>query len=364
MKRTLATTLIIFFVSFLAYSQSPKKLYISKQTGEMTVLTGNITQKTKENESVSAVITTSGPIKYSVTPSELSLGSNQEKTWIGTVYPDIGKSPEAGHSAEAKLTGNYDIKYIKGQINDGITGLILKEGHPLSNNGSTTLNYVVYSIKTTLEDTVFYLCDGNFTLHATGYPAGGKYEWMTKGGAIKLIQQPDSSSIKVLANFDYKNLPQNHPQDTIIVKYSFGNVSYSANCLVKIPEELTDDMSTCKEKMLRPGYNGNVGNTTGIPDEIANQYGFTAANQAHDTCYGDCNAGKNKCDSIWLASLTHQCEGLTTAEASQCIKFAATMYSTVVNEGYAWYEAAQKESCICCKKNEEQSPNPKTNQKN
>lgn len=354
-KEKLLIWIYTLLIPIVTFGQIP--IYVSKQTGQFTKFQGSSQLSTKGQESINASLTFEGPLTYSLSPSSFTIGPNSTGSFDGSIFPKMDACPESGNSTNATLICNYSRTYAKGGVFDVPSGTWLRSQSKVVENDVKKTQFIIHSIGAEFEKSSFELCNGNLLLEPSVYPKGGKVSWKTKGNYTKLVfLDGDSSKAFVEINFNTNNYPNFPAMDSITVTYSFGDVTYSSTCKVSIPYELSNDPNGCAIKIVRPGYTNLGINTTGIPNELATQYHFTAANAAHDSAYGICNYIKSNADSAWLISLLHQCSGLTgDSNASECIKLAATMYSVVVNEGYKWYNDAQNEGCICCKKKEDET---------
>ena len=144
-----------------------------------------------------------------------------------------------------------------------------------------------------------------------------------------------------------------------------------------VPNEM-DPSGNCGTKIPRPGYtptsNGcgpaNPGwlNTI-IPEGFfasLGGYNFGPACDAHDICWGTCNADKNACDRAFLVGLKSQCDlwvdqlygpggafswigpgRLKEMDRRACYADANMYHFAVANGGNSAYQAAQDEACIC-----------------
>jgi hypothetical protein len=240
-------TLLIIVVCSLAYSgyaQQVVPLYISKQTGKSVDYTGSYSKSTDEYEQGNMEITTTGPITYTITPSEINIETNSTKNWNGKVSGDVANGPEPGNSAEATMKGDGHIQYSRPREAGGGTvisshqcngcsyhGEGVKGDHDVvSEEKTSTMKFMVHSIKVDAPDTVIMCTNSTKVVAATGYPASGKYKWSASGPV----------SIDGSSESDQVTLKSGNVRGTteISVEYSFGNVSYTKKVavVVKAPE--------------------------------------------------------------------------------------------------------------------------------
>jgi hypothetical protein len=124
------------------------------------------------------------------------------------------------------------------------------------------------------------------------------------------------------------------------------------------------DLSVCPNRVAttNPNYN-NTPNGCGakggekFPDGMGKKgTEFLEACNAHDVCWGTCNADKAACDTAFRTGLLAGCaeawgdgsENLPTFEG--CNRIAEAFYFAVgfTAEGRAAYDSAQKQACDCC----------------
>ena len=126
----IAALLVVLFLPNLN-AQSVISLYVSKETGAYSKHSGSQSKSTDKYESGSVTLSTTGPIKYTVTPSTYSIGTEETKTWTGEIFPDTGAAPAPGSSADASITGNYDVKFSRPQgVGSGGTVLSTHQCYP------------------------------------------------------------------------------------------------------------------------------------------------------------------------------------------------------------------------------------------
>ena len=233
----------------LTAQESGGSLYMSKQTGEYSTLTGSGSKTTDKHESGSVTITNTGPISWSVDPSEFSISPEETKNWTGTVQPDVAAGPAPGSSAEATITGDYDVNFSR-PAGTGSGGSVTStyscgeggcsyhtEGsgdHEMVNKtGTIDRTLTVYSIEVTLPDTICLTQNetGNSasgTGTATPYPTGGgTYEWTVVSGPLTLTN--DQSQTVSIESSD-----ASATDGKVKVKFTIEGVSYEAEAYVKV----------------------------------------------------------------------------------------------------------------------------------
>lgn len=94
-------------------SSTPVALHYCSATRSSANSSGSFNHTTDSFETGNMIITTSGPIAYTVSPADLSMGTNSTQNWIGSIYIDTTNAsfPAQGDSTTATLTGNYTITY-------------------------------------------------------------------------------------------------------------------------------------------------------------------------------------------------------------------------------------------------------------
>ena len=87
----LLTTLLLLAAPRAGFAQVP--LYVSTQTGETSSYSGSYTHTTQDGEWGSIDIHGSGPITWSISPSDFSIGAEETKTWTGQIQADAASAP-------------------------------------------------------------------------------------------------------------------------------------------------------------------------------------------------------------------------------------------------------------------------------
>lgn len=248
-KYTIVFLLTIGFGQ-ISQSQDTTKLYYSQQTGEKTQKTGSQGKSTDKHEYGNVGYSTIGPIQVTITPNDLSIGTNESKTWTGIVEPT---NLEAGSMQSAKITANYDVHFSRPsggggggsvvstyQCGDGSStgGCTFHGGVPgdhqlMHQIGSEEINFMVYSLKVILPDTICIspATDGsagsNGSQAGTVFPEidGATYEWSVISGPITLTNT-DQKTVSIV-------LSDNTLIGEIQLKYIIEGVSYTKKAFVK-----------------------------------------------------------------------------------------------------------------------------------
>jgi hypothetical protein len=213
----------------------PSTLYISKQTGQSTSFKGSVSKTTDKYEHGSLVLQTNGPISITVNPQDLSIGTNQTKTWTGTVKGDAVNGPAPGTSSTATISGNYDTHFSRpygtgsgGDVED--TYYCAEEGstgdgcayhgnnrgkHELIHKiGTENLSFTVYSIQIKIDDIACAatLNSDELTLNATTFPSGGTITWTlpdgskATGNGIKVKTNGLGAAFNISATFEIEGI--------------------------------------------------------------------------------------------------------------------------------------------------------------
>ncbi len=205
-----------------------QKLYVSKQTGEYSSYTGSQSKTTDKNENGTVTITTQGPILYSVTPNDFTIGPNETKTWVGKVYPDVSNSPAPGLSAPAKLNGHFQVHFKSGGIWDAEENRWVQEGKVSDQSGDVPFDFNVYSIKVSIPDTICIGQSKTGEVDALPYPEndGGSFSWSVLSGTAVSLSNTNSKTVTIKLNDTTSLTP-------IKVVFVIQGVSYSAVAMVK-----------------------------------------------------------------------------------------------------------------------------------
>lgn len=195
MKRSFKNCVLLLFAFLLSVhpSHAQQIFYTSVQGKQVDGgYTGSYSKSTDNYEHGTTTLTKSGPIVYSVTPAGLTIGTNESKTWNGTVTADPDNIPAAGTTVPAKLSANYTIGYSRPKGAGGGGAVISThecggcayhgegnkgEHEVVEKNGTDSLTFSVVSIQLNIEgkDSV---CEGDTVIFtATEYPGGGTTTW-------------------------------------------------------------------------------------------------------------------------------------------------------------------------------------------
>ncbi len=230
------------------WAQSSTPLYISKQTGEKSKFNGSNSKTTDKFESGSVKIKKTGPINYTVTPNELSIGPEQTKTWQGEVSPETHGAPPAGKSANANISGDYKVTYSR-PAGTGSGGTVKStyscgsggggcEFHGNSGGtheivektGTESIDFTVYSIKVTLPDTICLSSSAGTSaqgvVNAVSFPgSGGSFAWKSLSNDITITNGNTQAATLTLS--DTTKTGQ------VEVKFTIEGVSYKTTAFVK-----------------------------------------------------------------------------------------------------------------------------------
>ncbi len=245
MKKSYILFLCTFSLPMFCFGQSAGSLYLSKQTGEFSRLTGTGSKSTDRYENGTVTMSHTGPISWSIDPSDLSISPNESKSWSGDVQPDVAAGPSPGSSVEATITGDYDVNYSRpaGTGSGGTVTSTYSCGdscwyHPTGGDheivnrvGTIERSLTVYSIEVTLPDTICLKkadsgnsASGDGT--ATPFPAsGGSFEWTVISGPFTLTN--DRSQVVSISTNDTLATGK------VKVKFTIEGVSYEAEAYVK-----------------------------------------------------------------------------------------------------------------------------------
>ncbi|MCO6475637.1 MAG: hypothetical protein J5I94_03400 [Phaeodactylibacter sp.] len=244
--KNLALVLLCLLPFLLAGQPSSGALYLSKQTGKFSTLSGSGSKSTDQHESGTVTISHTGPITWTVTPSDISISPNESKSWSGTIQPDMTAAPEPGASAEATIRGDYDVNFsrpagagtvgaITGVYSCGDSCWYHPSGgsHELVNHtGFIERAITVYSIEVKLPDTIC-LAKSQTANSATGaataesFPAGGgSFEWTVLNGPVTITNGNSQA-----ASFELTDTTVTDAR--VKVKFTMEGVSYEAEAPVK-----------------------------------------------------------------------------------------------------------------------------------
>jgi hypothetical protein len=211
-------------------SGSNTSLYLSKQTNQYSSFTGSDSKTTDKHENGSVIVSTSGPIKYSVTPADFSIGPNQTKTWTGIISPDMSAAPAAGSSASGSITGHFQVHYKVGGVFDPSTGKWVVDGVDKDTSGDVTENFTVYSIKASLPDTICIGSSMQGSATVVTFPANGEgatYNWEIIGTSIAIsLTNTNSQTVSI-------SMADSSIMVPIKVTYTIQGVEYSTTSIVK-----------------------------------------------------------------------------------------------------------------------------------
>jgi len=345
--------ILLLLSGHTSWGQSGIPLYLSTQTGEFTSYSGEAERSTGKYEQGQASLSLQGPIKFSLDPGNIVIGQDEKKQWHGKIYPDLINAPKPGSSDSASLMANFNIEYIKGKVVSLTTGQDKRQGVEVVTKGIAVAKFTVYSVSVKFSQHIYNICEQGIGIKAAVYPAGGEFSWKSLDGAVKLIPSGATGGMNAVPIFDYKNI-KGPDRDTVVVKYKISGVNYSDTCIINLPSEIGDVQVVSGNRIKRPGYVPKGKYESPIPESIAKAFHFTPCINSQDSCYGDCNSYRNKCDSALLSCMLTQCrDEPNDSLRKKCTQLSAAMYKTVDEWGSRHYQMAQKEGCINCRKEEE-----------
>lgn len=246
-------TQLIFLLLFIPCSLDAQiPLYISKQTGEKSSYSGSRSKTTDQYESGSVNIVVEGPVEYTLTPNQTSIGPEETVHWQGSVRAS-GTAPAPGNSADAKIKGNYNVTYSR--VGDGTGPDVVstytstnEDGeevtHEIVNKtGTESRDFKVYSIKVKM-DAPHKVCKGDTVkLKATGYPDVGYYDWSNgKTGEEIELKLNNTKTFKVTYSIEEVTYSD---QKQVLV-FAPGSWEVQASQSAEIPSTIMDKINYYK----------------------------------------------------------------------------------------------------------------------
>lgn len=224
-------------------------IYISKQTGQSSNFNGSYAKQTDNFEQGTVSLSTSGPLVYGVTPNDLSIQPNQNKSWDGNVTGNVASAPDPGNSVNAQLIANYDIQYSR-PYGVGTNGSV-QSTYYCSDNGSASGNggcafhgttpgaheivrdagqkavdFTVYSINITLPDTVCLGKTGEKAVTPISFPAqGGNFVWSSTNSNVQITNATEQTATIKLLDTTIKNA-------TVKVEFTIEGISYETSAVL------------------------------------------------------------------------------------------------------------------------------------
>ncbi|MFI5222505.1 MAG: hypothetical protein ACHQK8_09280, partial [Bacteroidia bacterium] len=247
--KTIYTILFSFFVlqSFAQEKESDVILYYSHQTGKSTSHSGTYHKKTDAHEHGTVNFSTTGPVKYQLNPTDLSIQPNEDKTWTGTIMVDALSAPEPGNMAKASVTGTFDILFSQRDKKDST------KTETVNLKGSKTVNITVYSLDLRVHDTIAVCYNAQPFITSGGYPEGGVYKWEISGNA-NIIAGSDEATMQLT--------PINAGMALAKITYTLEDISITKNVVIQIirpskillPDSLWLDSGVTKTLQVLPAY--------------------------------------------------------------------------------------------------------------
>lgn len=254
MMQVVYRNIVVFLLAVASGYAQVSPLYVSKQTGEKSEYNGSGGKTTDKYETGNIVPTTTGPISYSLDPNSLSIGTNETKNWIGKVFPDVASAPAPGDTAPASLTGAYTVKYSR-PAGTGSSASVLSThscypsvANPCPAHGSVSgtheivqktgnvkLDFMVYSIKVDLPDTICLPRPAPGTAFSIGTStavsspaAGGTYQWTSLSAALSITAGGNTATATLKLSDTTATTAK------VQVKYTISGVSYTDQAVIKI----------------------------------------------------------------------------------------------------------------------------------
>ncbi len=293
----LSAAILVPFFSGAQSSNSSTiySMYASVQGNQVSQRSGSYSKTTADLEYGTTVLSTTGPIVYTVTPAALSIGSNESKTWNGIIKADPANIPLAGTSVPAVLKGDYTVGFSRPK-GAGSNGTVISthtcrgcdyhgegvhgEHEKVEVGGADSLRFNVISIKLDIaaKDSV---CAGDtIKLTATPYPG--------TGGTVTWSNGETGNSIQWIAD-DSK---------TFSAKLTIGGVSYTDSVFIFVGKP--GEIKFIGPPPLFAGWEKNIKNVDAIKDKtkaalkaIPAKVTLTGPTVTLDYGEGDCcNNGK------------------------------------------------------------------------
>lgn len=224
-------------------------LIVSKQTNQATRLQGQFRKQTDEFENGKVTLSTEGPITINVNPSqpsqsepgaiELSIGTNQNINWQGTLTVNMADAPPPGFSTPAKITGRYEIKYAKtlqpGEFADSNWTSKDENGNDryhglIQQSGTDEMNLSVVSMKVDLPQMICLGAAGVRIVNAAQsvYPPnfpGATFRWRSLHNKVTIANGNTAAPTITLLDTSIKNAQ-------VELTYTIDNISYSGTAFV------------------------------------------------------------------------------------------------------------------------------------
>lgn len=228
MKTTVVIYICIIISIFFATGLTAQtNLYVSKQTGQRTSYSGSYSKTTDRYSHGTTTFSQNDKLDVSVTPSDLSIGTNSTKNWSGTIAPNVANAPTAGSSESTTLTANYNVFYSRPAGMSSAGSVVstytcggtcsAHSGSPPGNHeivnetGTRSISFNIISIKVKISGKPSACKGDTLQYTATAYPGNGTGVLSWSNGSV-------SNTIQVVAkNSDVK----------VSVTYTVSGVSYS-----------------------------------------------------------------------------------------------------------------------------------------
>jgi hypothetical protein len=223
-------------------------LFVSKQSNKATELRGRFQKITDQFEKGTITLSTEGPVKINVNPSEpdayqpgsikLSIGTNQNVTWTGSLTADLPSAPAPGFSTPAKIKGTYQIEYAKtlapGEFADSTWTTTDENGNLryhglIRQSGYDEMELMVISMKVDLPEVICLGAAGTrVVMGAQVFPQnipGASYFWKSLHPSVRIQNARALAPTITLLDTSVKNAQ-------VELEYTIGEISYSARAVV------------------------------------------------------------------------------------------------------------------------------------
>lgn len=163
-------------------------------TRQSNSMSGTYNKKTSDGEKGEVVISTSNNIKCIVTPPDLKINPNEDKTWQGFIMPDDISIPIPGTSDYGWLAGSFDLTYKTSNTEDPFSEPVL-----VNSKGTESIHFMIYSINVDFDcsEDVYLFPGQSLNVNSITFPSGGNYHWNSAEG-ITTSGNENSYSINVL----------------------------------------------------------------------------------------------------------------------------------------------------------------------
>ncbi len=248
------TFILIFISSVGAFAQQGSvndtiTFVANFYTRQSNNMSGTYNKKTTDGEKGEVVIASSNNIKCVITPPDLKINPNEDKTWQGFIMPDDISIPLPGTSDYGWLTGSFDLTYKTSNPEDPFSEQVLT-----NTKGSESLHFMIYSINVDFDcgEDVYLFPGQSLQVNSLAFPSGGNYNWNSADG-LSVTGDENSYSINVS--------PLNGiTEGSVKLIYNIKGVNFTKVLHVHvvqptIPELILVDSSVTEVHILQPNNN-------------------------------------------------------------------------------------------------------------